>query len=325
MKRVKDFYEKHDAIMNSIIITFCFFCFFIFTGPKYSMSGDVNVAELLASNTKDGYYFILPSLSAALRLFIHWFPNVNWWTVYSIFVMFSGLLILNLLIVRAIKGFAGISVAVIFSSFMWINMLGIDINYTQTASIAAITGMMLILESCLFKKKSSIITCYIIGCFYIFIAGETRFSTLILCLPFAVMCICYRCILRLRNKQANSNNKYMLKTQIFFPIMAIAIMICGIYGLHHIAEKTNPYWNEYFNEYMDERQAYDYAEQFPTWEDGHAEYEKVGIKQSWYNMVFQYYIEDYNNFNDACMQKLLNFKNESDKTFEASCTSVGKK
>ena len=87
-----------------------------------------NVLELLASNTKDGYYFILPSLSAALRLFIHWFPNVNWWTVYSIFVMFSGLLILNLLIVRAIKGFAGISVAVIFSSFMWINMLGIDIN-----------------------------------------------------------------------------------------------------------------------------------------------------------------------------------------------------
>ena len=102
MKKIYARIINHKDIMAATLQTLLLLMLFIFTDPEYSPSGDINIAEFLASTTKDGFYYISPALSAVLRLFVHWFPEVNWWTIFSIVMMFSGMFILNYLILKII-------------------------------------------------------------------------------------------------------------------------------------------------------------------------------------------------------------------------------
>lgn len=323
MKTIYARIENYKDIIIAALQSLLLLVLFIFTGPEYSPSGDINIAEFLASTTKDGFYYISPVLSAVLRLFVHWFPGVNWWTIFSIVMMFSGMFILNYLILKIIPVYKyGICVSVSFSAFMWVNMIGVNVNFTQTAEICALSGMILIYCSHIFRKSGKLAS-IIIGGIYIVIAGEMRIETLLLCVPFVLMGLIYRAIVYVRNNHTGGIKSLVgIKKSVILPAVMVILLVGGMFIIHSSCQKIKPYWGEYVKEYENERKIYDYSDRYPSWQEGQKEYEAAGINQSWFNMLFQYYIVDSNFFKADDMQKLIDYRGDSTETLVSFISSL---
>ena len=197
-------------------------------------------------------------------------------------------------------------------------MLSVNVNFTQTTSIAAMTGFMFWLNWDLYTGRRSKILHGIAGSAFILIAGAIRWDALLLCLPFGIMRLLYRLLVYIikqhRSDSAPNSIAGFCKSQILIPLIAIIATVFCSYGIHFVYGKLNPTWAEYVKANELECDIYDYSDRYPSWEDGKSQYESAGIKQSWYSMIFQSYTGDTNHFSANDMSKMLQFRTGTHKT-----------
>ncbi len=187
-------------IIVSGMITLLLLIVFVFTEPVYSFAGDGSIAKYLASNAEPGFNSVSWGIGAFLKIFVRLFPSVNWWTIFSIFMMFSSLFFLTLFIQELFDGIKGSLIAVLFALFLWEAVYSIDINFTQNAILSGITGTSATLMMSRKKALRDRIVYGIIGLLYILIAGSLRFDAMIMCIPFAFVIMALRLLLLLMNK-----------------------------------------------------------------------------------------------------------------------------
>ena len=335
------------------IITLIFLILFVFTGPVYSFAGDGSIAKYLASNAEPGFNSVSWGIGAFLKIFVKLFPSVNWWTMFSIFMMFSSLFFLTLFIQELFDGVKGILIAAVFALFLWEAAYSIDINFTQTAILSGITGtsaFLMLVRKIKIKglsksdatyteeqERSSIglAICYgVIGVLYILIAGALRFDAMIMCIPFAVVVLAVRFVGIVfgrsessrsnsigdnnleGNELASGNDK---KNRIIIGVaVPLILMICTVlisYGSHQIYRHMNPNIAFFEDTFDLTREVYDYIDMYPEYNEVKDVYEAAGLKGSWYAMLTNYYIADTNYFNVETMTVPLQFKGASTKTF----------
>ena len=351
---------KKKAFVSGII-TLLFLIIFVFTGPVYSNAGDGSIAKYLASNAEPGFNSISWGIGAFLQLFVKICPSVNWWTMFSIFMMFSSLFFLTLFIQELFDGIKGIILASVFALFLWEAAYSIDINFTQTAILSGITGTSAAL---LMNRRNSIKgkVCYgIIGVFFILVAGSLRFDAMILCIPFAVVVLGVRFIYLLLNNRSSagdkaekkddteklcngttngSNNKAAEKDRdvvlknsdvdckrkmISYIAIPLIVMVCSVllsYGIHQVYRHMNPDIAFFEDTFDLTREVYDYLDMYPEYDEVKDVYEAAGLKASWYAMLTNYYIADTNYFNTTTMSVPVQFKGASTKTFAGYMSEV---
>lgn len=307
-----------------MILTLIFLLLFIFTNPGYSSAGDQNIAEFVASTETPGYYFISPALAWALRLCAIALPMINWWTLFSMTVMFGGQLIILYYIQRRFNNYIGKIIAAALAMFLWRSMFSLEINFTQTASIAAVAGMVIWLCWDLYTTHRSRIVHALIGIFFLLLAGAIRWDSLLLCLPFGVMGILYRLFVYYINKNIPDKKEFhnYIRLQILIPMFAMILCVFGSYSIHFAYGLTHPTWAEYVRANDLECDTYDYADKYPTWEENEQQYESAGLKKSWYHMLFQSYTGDINHFSADDMSVMLQFRGSTTKTFSGYWRSL---
>ncbi|WP_027218609.1 hypothetical protein [Butyrivibrio fibrisolvens] len=314
-------------IIVSGMITLLLLIVFVFTGPVYSFAGDGSIAKYLASNAEPGFNSVSWGIGAFLKIFVKLFPSVNWWTMFSIFMMFSSLFFLTLFIQELFDGIKGSLIAVVFALFLWEAAYSIDINFTQTAILSGITGTSAVLMMSRKKVLQGRILYGIIGLLYILIAGSLRFDAMIMCIPFAIVIIAIRLLLLLMNKtgygvddKTDKNDKRSDFVRVLFSLVItpVIVILCTVvlsYGVHQVYRHMNPNIAFFEDTFDLTREVYDYLDMYPEYDEVKDVYEAAGLKSSWYAMLTNYYIADTNYFNVETMSVPVQFKGASTKTF----------
>lgn len=324
---------KKKALVSGII-TLVLLVIFVFTGPVYSFAGDGSIAKYLASNAEPGFNSVSWGIGAFLKIFVKLFPSVNWWTMFSIFMMFSSLFLLTLFIQELFDGIKGILIAVVFALFLWEAAYSIDINFTQTAILSGITGTS---ASLLVSRRKSVKgkVCYgLIGALYILIAGSLRFDAMIMCIPFALVVLALRGGLFFLGRKEDGNKdttgeadsdsrtKNLLFIRVIVPVIILVCSVAVSYGSHLVYRHVNPDIAFFEDTFDLTREVYDYLDMYPEYNEVSDVYEAAGLKGSWYAMLTNYYIADTNYFNIETMTVPLQFKGPSTKTFSGYMDEV---
>lgn len=304
--------------VNALLLTIFSLLLFLVTEPTLSGAGDYNIAAYLASSKiMPGFFFISPVLASVLR-FLNTIYLANWWVIFSVSIIFGGLFIF-LWFVN--KRFADkdwtvrLLLSGLFVLFYWELMLRYDINFTQTTMIAALAGIMLILDCCydcgtevadsfpkiMPRKKSGIISLIIktsLGICLLFTAGSVRWKALALMLPFSVMCLVYFFL-------------FLKKKKFILFASAIALTVLSSFGLHKLYEALNPDLGEYVKANALREEICDYIDQYPDYDIDADTYRELGIEPSWINMVRSFLTGDKNHFSSADLNKMVELKQGS--------------
>lgn len=153
-----------SMFINSYLVALVFavpvWVAFLFTDPILSGAGDLNIAEFVMSSgkIKDGAFFISPLLSKFLRFFSNKI-SLNWWSIFSAVILCTGLYVCLWFMSRRMKGYNLLEkflLLALFDVMYWELILREDINFTRTSTVAAVMGILFMLDYCLdFKEEVS--------------------------------------------------------------------------------------------------------------------------------------------------------------------------
>lgn len=304
---------------------------FLLTDPKLSGAGDLNIAEFLMSEgkIKDGVFYISPMLSKFLRLFCK-LIYLNWWSIFSVFVLVSGLFFCLWFIAKRMKEYPLPDVLIalaLFDFLYWELVLKGDINFTQSCSVASVVGLLLLFDYCLsyeyksekeqqglaYKKiKVQKIVTLIAAFVSFWISGEIRKLSFIMCIPFGIMVLMYFYIFPLKSNnllgslKASWNERKRSVWMIAY-LIAVLFVVFGAYKIYETDETVK--------KWIDTNEAgceiCDYIGCYPDYFDEKEIYDNIGIPWSWLAMIKETSFSDENVFSSETMHLMQPLKGKS--------------
>lgn len=329
--------------VSAFLLTLFSLLLFLVAEPSLSRAGDYNIAAYLTSSKiEPGFFFISPALVSALR-FLNTIYTASWWVIFSVSVMFGGLFIFLWFLNKRFADSdwtAKLLLDGLFVLFYWELMLRYDINFTQTTTIAALTGITLILDCCyddeiingisnktnrIYGKQSRgkyniIKTC--LGICLLFVAGSVRWKALAMMLPFSIMCLAYFFLFPfpffdlLKHPVRILKNSFQTKKKFLLQAGVIVLVVSVSFGLHKMYEALTPDLGEYVKANALREEICDYMDQYPDYDTGADMYRELGIELSWINMVRNFLTGDENYFTSADLNKMAKLKQRSHMTIE---------
>ena len=306
------------------ILTAAFMAVLICLNPALSKAGDLNVAEFLMSGgrMRSGFFFISPGLSKALRLCGRIIPG-NWWALFSILLAAISIYIFLWYFGKALKDshiFTRLFFSLFFLLVMWEMFMKLTINFTQTATMAAFSGFLLIYdafdEERGLKGKRTAAAMIAAGVILGILAGEIRLKALILTLPFEWMVIGYRFLLPLTSRSIpEAVRESFLSKKKYLVCLAVCtgVVICG-FVIQRTYWAVNPQWKEYTQANALREDICDYFDRYPPYSGNSELYEERGLTESWINMVKNFNTSDENHFSSEQLRKMVELRGESTMT-----------
>ena len=131
-----------------MIVTALLLALYLFSDPQFSSAGDANIAELLADGSRvlPGYINLTWPLVWILHPLTHVFPQICWWTIFSLVMMFGSLLSILLSLQKMVPGWKGSLLIVLSAGFLWEDVFAGPMNYTISTAIAACAGFLLLIS-----------------------------------------------------------------------------------------------------------------------------------------------------------------------------------
>lgn len=317
--------KMNSPYVMAFLCTLFSLMLFLVTEPVLSAAGDLNIAEYLASSKiEPGFFFISPALASVLRFFNAVY-TANWWTIFSVAVMFGGLFVFLWFINKRYAGrewTARLFFNGLFVLFFWELMLKNDINFTQNTIIAGLAAVLLILDCCYDlgdekrENRKFVFLKLCMGICLLFLAGSIRWKALVLMLPFAVMCLGYFFLFPCKFSDLKESLVNSLNSKKKFLLLAamVALVVFASYGLHKLYGIINPDLGEYVKANALREEICDYAEQYPDYDENTEMYQRLGITQSWIDMVCAFLTGDENHFSSTDLNKMADLKQSSRKT-----------
>lgn len=321
--------------VSALLFTLFSLLLFLVTEPALSYAGDMNMAAYMGSSKiEPGFFFITLILASVLR-FLSTIYMANWWAIFSITVLFGGLFVFLWFLNKRFANrdwTARLLLDGLFVLFFWELLLKYEINSTQTATTAALAGIMLILDCCYddikntsdFPKQASgtkhgmIKTC--LGIFLVLLSGAVRWKALALMMPFSVMCLAYFFLFPctfsdlLKHPGRSFKNSFQTKKKFLLLAGGIVFTVLLSFGLHKLYETVNPDLGEFVKANALREEICDYMDQYPDYDSNADMYRELGIEQSWINMVRSFLTGDLNHFSSEDLNKMAGLKQGSHMT-----------
>ncbi len=289
---------------------------FLFTSPMLSLAGDVNISEYLSSSkVKAGFFFISPVLAGFLRALNHIYC-ANWWSIFSVSQMFVGLYLFIWFLNKRYRNdewIVRILLSELFCVFYWEAILKYEVNFTQTACIASLSGAVLLIDCCCEQGQvrwlEHIKAAW--GIVLILLSGAIRWKAALLMLPFELMGLAYIWVIPYTEQDREKKKKYIIAAAV---LMISAVMLSK--GLHTMYAHLNQELGEYVEANALREEIADYVDRYPTYEEAKMIYEERGIKRSWMQMLYTFLTGDANHFSSKDLKRMVDLKQASKKTVE---------
>ena len=323
--------QKKAAKLNTgsphfaaLIQTAAFMAVWICLNPTLSKAGDLNVAEFLMSGgrIRSGFFFISPGLAKILRWCGGILPG-NWWALISIVLVTISVYIFLWYLWKCFMDshiFTGVFFSLFFMMVLWEMFMRLDLNFTQTSTMAALSGFLLIYDAFNEERRQSgkrtaaamITAGVILG----ILAGEIRLKALILVLPFEWMVIGYRFLLPLTSRSIpESVRKSFVNKKRFLACLAVCTgIVISSFAIQRIYWAVNPQWKEYTQANALREDICDYFDRYPPYNENRELYEERGLTESWVNMVKNFNTSDENHFSSEQLRKMVELRGKSTMT-----------
>jgi hypothetical protein len=276
----------------------------------YSNAGDGSIAKYLAmGGAAPGFNSISVGTGRILKILVGIWPFVNWWTVFSIFMMFSSMFFITLAVQVLFDGKRGLIPALMTGVLIWEIAPAVEINFTQTAILSGITGISLVLILPFIKRTGGKVFLAAAGILYLLTAGGLRTDAMLLCIPFAAVAVVSQFV-------------WGRKKKTLLPAVLIAAAVLSSLGLRFAWRAADSDVALFEDTFDLTREVYDYQDMYPEYEKMQQSLEDAGLTHSWYSMLCSYYIADTSHFNPDTMKVPVQFKGESRKSFAGFISDV---
>ena len=321
-----------------MIVTALLLALYLFSDPQFSSAGDANIAELLADGSRvlPGYINLTWPLVWILHPLTHVFPQICWWTIFSLVMMFGSLLSILLSLQKMVPGWKGSLLIVLSAGFLWEDVFAEPMNFTINTALAASAGFLLLSGISLRDRHAGRMIHIFLGIILLGIAGSLRWLELFLCLPFFLLSM-FLCIAApggriswkgfrkqsgldrtaelVRRKDsdcAETSGCFRFTNRVVISATwLVVLMTVGTWGAGKLTQKLDPWYAENYagNELLGDIS--DYGDRYPSYEQNANAYQQAGITSSWISMVMNSANSDLNHFSSSDMTKMLAFRGET--------------
>ena len=314
-----------------VMVTALLLALYLFSDPQFSSSGDANNAELLADGSRvlPGHINLTWPLVWVLHPLTHAFPQICWWTIFSLVIMFGSLLVILLSLQKIVQGWKGSLLVVLTAGLLWAVVYAEPMNYTINTAISTCAGFLLLIS--IYHEDSG--RTKVISCVFSFLllgtAGSLRWTELLLCLPFFLLSLLIRAGVpggrlqlgrrrkisdgdALAEDHLNSGKDYALfLRQAIFCSVFLIIMTAGTWGAGKMIQKLDPWYAENYAGDKYRAEIADYGAQYPDFQENEAAYRSAGITPTWIAMVMNHITSDLNYFSSTSLHHMTTFRGAS--------------
>lgn len=291
--------EKHPFLF-SLVFNTVLLCIPILTGTmKYEVSDDF-LMQILVSGAYSGkpapwILFMNPIAGNILSLFYNLFPDLNWYALFQIVLLYTGMTLIGWLILRK-NSTASLILFILFSLF------ALDfyqlLQFTKTAALCAGAGTICIIEH--LRKKNW--TLFSLSLFYFFCASIIRFKVLLLAGPPLIVLGLYALFSCPSQKRLNCFKRCALSG------LAVLLIMGGTEGYARFFNASNPDYNTACQYSSPRSTILDYT--MPAYEEIAGQIEQIGLSENDYRMITTWRFADTRVFTQEKMEQVADVMEE---------------
>ena len=265
--------------------------------PVFETNDDLTIMEMVSGawNLQDAHVVYQNYLLGKLYVLLYSLTKcVPWYGLIQYFFLWLSFSAIVYVILKRLPESLGMTLSVLVLCFFGYECY-IKMQYTKTAGVLTIAGILLIFHACTeeVRSKKLLISGITLSC----IGSMYRFEQFIACV--ALMS-------GLGVWQILKNRKEQVIKKIRLPMCGIILMLVISFclkGFDSYLYQSDPQWKEYteYNELRTELLDYD----FPKYEDYEEQYTKWGITEDAYDLWDHWNFGDPDQFDIATMKKLV--------------------
>lgn len=322
MIKGSELYKKKFVIFLFIFLINFLIWFFLYRGSWsfFSSNDDTGMMKVLSGyvsgKTTSQHPYIGYFLGKILSKLYIWYPNISWYSIYSVFVMlFSVSIIYYEFVFIFARNKTNITYIILFSLFFisFVLFLFINISFTLNASLcgtAAIFFLFSIFDN--YENKYVLIANILVECVLLFVAMQVRIASFMACIPIWILVLLYHIYKKVYGK---IDTKYVL-LMLFGCLVVFTFMYCVSKYTYLNSAKQNE--SEEYQEFSKWRGLFsDYS--VVTFDEKPELYSEIGWSYELYILSRNWFYLDHR-FNTENLKKII-----EDSDIVISLSDVSKK
>ena len=293
--------NRHRICLSSAVL-FCtvFLAVCVKRGLVWEVNDDAVISYIF---TFDDYSVLQwRLLSLALHKLYTLFPGTDWWVVCSVFALWAGSAASLYVIFHRYPFWYSVFFSGVFFSLLWFTGIQ-SINFTRTAVIVSMGGILLIADSVFSCKTKSIhFVPIIIGCILFLFGASIRENSAILALGYLAVIGFIRLI---SNSFSFSRKWFAANFHRIALLCAVAILFFAARGMNlSLLTPEQSAYRDYNN-----LRAYiqDYPYNYPAYTQIAEECTSMGISESAYDLFINWISEDTEVFSINKLERIVGF------------------
>lgn len=297
-------YVKNNLLIQAVLINVCvFFLFQVFFNPYFETNDDNYISAILYGVY--GHYdthlvYMNVIMGKIIKFFLLIFPQLPWYTIIQygvLWVAFTAITYLTLKEKETKTGYFLSWIVLIFFGYECY----VKIQYSKTAGVVTIAGILLIYTGLKQKKIKKIET--LLGIILTLVGSLYRFEVFFMVLPIIGIMVLGYAITCIRNK----------KYSIFFRFCAVYIpvfLICILFKLYDASIYNGTIeWKEYKSFDEDRIELLDYG--FPDYDSNKDVYQELGVSKVDLDLFMTWNYADTEIFTEELLEKLAEAKTQA--------------
>ena len=270
--------------------------------PVFETNDDLTIVEMVSGawNIQDAHVVYQNYLLGKLYVLLYSLTKcVPWYGLIQYFFLWLAFSAIVYVIMKRLPKELGITLSILVLCFFGYECY-IEMQYTKTAGVLAIAGILLIFQECTaeIRSKKLLISGIVLSC----IGSMYRFEQFEACVALMSGLGIFR-ILKGRKKD--------IFKQVGKPLFWVIVMLVisfGLKGMDTYIYQSDPQWKQYteYNELRTELLDYD----FPDYEENEEEYTELGITEDAYKLWSHWNFGDPDLFNIETMKKLVSLTSQ---------------
>ena len=311
MKKAKELFECN--VFKILIMNLAYFVFFtVFLFPYFEENDDASLSYIVSGaygETSSRMIHTNIIIGKILSSLTNFFPLIKWYIVFAYFVLFISFCFLTYVIIKKCGQF-GYYVSVVILTYFGYECY-VAIQYTKTAGLATIAGILLILYVLDSKKWNWVLLTS--GSLLVICGSMIRFESfgmVLILMSIAVAVFLLKKVIANKMNVKDTIKEYAKCALVF---ICVFLAVAGVKYIDYYVYHSVPEWKAYrtFNEKR--TLLLDYG--MPDFSEYPEEYLQMGVTENDFFLMRHWVYDDPEYYNLSLMEKMLFIKDAHKESF----------
>ena len=311
MKTAKELFKSD--VFKTLIMNLAYFVFFtVFLFPYFEENDDASLSCIVSGAYGEASPYMIYTniiIGKILSRLTYFFPMIKWYIVFTYFVLFISFCFLTYVIIKKCGQF-GYYVSVVILTYFGYECY-VAIQYTKTAGLATIAGILLILYVLDSKKWNWVLLTS--GSLLVICGSMIRFESFGMVLILMSIAVAVILLEKVIGSKSNIKDIIIEYVKCALVFIAVFLVVAGLKYIDYHAYNSAPEWRAY-REFNEKRTLLlDYG--MPDFSECAEEYLQIGVTENDFLLMRNWVFDDPAYYNLSLMEKMLLIKDTHKKAF----------